>query len=97
MVLPTVELYHHNYVGNDYFCDSGHLYNTDPPFTYLTNDRLWDGAGCISGSCCTFNSPPWFCKHLSTRTTDDIQLRLCLNEVVSNEDVLFETVELYVQ
>ena len=45
------------FVGDDYFCDSGHHYTTRPPLTYLTNDTLWDGAGCICGSCCTFNSP----------------------------------------
>ena len=85
------------YVGNDYFCDSGHRYNTRPPQNYLTNDPLWDGAGCVSGSCCTFNSPPWFCKTLPHHTTDNIELRLCLDEVLTNEDVLFEAVELYVQ
>ena len=85
------------YIGNDYFCDSGHRYNTNTVSTYYTNDPLWDGAGCVSGSCCTFNSPPWFCKNLSTPTTDDIQLRLCLDEALSNENVLFGIVELYVQ
>ena len=84
------------YVGNDYFCDSGYHSNTFTPLIYLT-DPLWDGAGCVSGSCCTFNSPPWFCKNLSTPTTDDIELRLCVDEALSNEDVLFETVELYAQ
>ena len=84
-----------SFINNEYFCDSG---RTDPqPGQYYTNDPLWDGAGCVSGSCCTFNSPPWFCKNLSTPTTDDIQLRLCLGDVLSNEDVLFEIVELYVQ
>ena len=85
------------YVGNDYFCDSGFHHSTGVSSTYYTGDPLWDGAGCVSGSCCTFNSPPWFCKNLSTPTTDDIQLRLCLDEALNNEDVLFETVELYVQ
>ena len=85
------------YVGNDYFCDSGHRYNTDVPPTYLTNDPLWDGAGCVSGSCCTFNSPPWFCKTLPNHTTDDIELRICVNERLDNENVLFEAVELHVQ
>ena len=66
------------FVGTDYFCDSGHRYNVDPPSDYLTNDPLWDGAGCVSGSCCTFNSPPWFCKTLPHPTTDDIELRQCL-------------------
>ena len=85
------------YVGNDSFCDSGRRYAREPTVSYLTNDPLWDGAGCFSGSCCTFNSPPWFCKNLSTPTTDDIELRLCINQVLSDEDVLFETVELYIQ
>ena len=85
------------YIENDYFCDSGYPVNARPPVNYFTNDPLWDGAGCVSGSCCTFNSPPWFCKNLSTPTTDDIQLRLCLDEALSNENVLFEIVELYVQ
>ena len=85
------------YVGNDYFCDSGYPVNGQPPLSYLTNDPLWNGVGCVHGSCCTFNSPPWFCKNLSTPTTDDIQLRLCLDDVTGDEDVLFEIVELYVQ
>ena len=86
------------YLNGNYFCDSGYRYNYDPvPLNYYTNDPLWDGAGCVSGSCCTFNSPPWFCKNLSTPTTDDIELCLCLDEAISNEDVLFEIVELYVQ
>ena len=21
----------------------------------------WDGEGCVVGTCCEFNSPPWFC------------------------------------
>ena len=85
------------YVGNDYFCDSGHRYTTSPPQTYLTNDPLWDGAGCVSGSCCTFNSPPWFCKTLPHHTTDNIELCICMSYHLSDEDVAFELVDLYVQ
>ena len=86
------------YVGNCYFCESGHRYNSDPPSTHiLTNDSLWDGTGCVSGTCCTFNSPPWFCKTLPFPTADDIELRTCLDNALNNEDVLFEEVELYIQ
>ena len=84
------------YIRNDYFCDSGHRYTSGPPSDYLTNDPLWDGAGCVTGSCCTFNSPPWFCKSLPHPTTDDIELRLCINEARSNEDIGMERMELYV-
>ena len=85
------------YIENDYFCESGHRYNSQPPATYLTNNPLWDGAGCVSGTCCTFNSPPWFCKTLLFPTTNDIEVRICTNYVVSEEDVLFEKVEIYIQ
>ena len=86
------------FVGNDYFCDSGHRYNTpSPESTYMINDPLWDGAGCVSGSCCTFNSPPWFCKTLPHHTTDNIELRLCLDELITNENTPFEIVQLYIQ
>ena len=87
------------YIGNDsYFCDSGYPVDAHPPRHYFTHDPLWDGAGCYSSSCCTFNSPPWFCKNLSTPTTDDIELRLCQDQVIANEEnVLFEIVELYVK
>ena len=83
------------YIGNDYFCDSGYPVNARPPLNYFTNDPLWDGAGCVSGSCCTFNSPPWFCKNLSTPTTDDIELRICISG--ADEDITLETVEIYIQ
>ena len=55
------------------------------------------GAGCVSGTCCTFNSPPWFCKTLPHPTTDDIELRLCIDKGhTNNENVVFEKVELYI-
>ena len=78
----------------DYFCDSGHRYSTPAPFIYYVNDPLWDGAGCVQGSCCQFNSPPWFCKDLPHPTSEDIELHLCLNENSSNEDTPFEVVEI---
>ena len=84
------------YVGNDYFCESGHRYNTSPPQNYLTNDPLWDGAGCVSGSCCTFNSPPWFCKTLPNHTTDNIELRLCVDQALDDEAVALELVDFYI-
>ena len=85
------------YIQNDYFCDSGYPYSGDPPHNYFITDPLWDGAGCIRGTCCTFNSPPWFCKTLPLPTNEDIELRLCLSNNINDEDVLFEAVELYVQ
>ena len=85
------------YIQNDYFCDSGHPSFNVPSRIYYVNDPLWDGVGCDRGSCCQFNSPPWFCKDLPHPTSEDIELRLCLNEASDDEDVPFEVVEIYIQ
>ena len=82
------------YIENDYFCDSGHQQQTDTPVIYFTNDPLWDGS---RGSCCQFNSSPWFCKDLPEYTTEDIELRLCIDQDLTNEDILIDLVELYVK
>ena len=77
------------FVGNDYFCDTGNIRDGDP---------LWDGEGCSAGStCCSFNNPPWFYKQLPQPTTDDIEMRLCRDDYNYNEDVVIETVDIYIQ
>jgi len=64
------------FLGNDYFCDSA-VHNSWQERLY-PNDPLWDGRGCgPTISCCSFNSPPWFCKELPQPTTDDIEVRVC--------------------
>ena len=89
---PTVP----SFVGNDYFCDTGseNYYQ----FIFYGDDPLWDGAGCGQyNTCCSWNSPPWFRKQLTTPTSDDIEIRLCTDQERSDEDINFETLELYVQ
>ena len=59
---------------------------------------LMDGSGCgPTSSCCSFNSPPWFCKELPQPTTDDIEVRVCTDHGAFDEDVTIEVLELYVQ
>ena len=84
------------FIGEDYFCDSGT--NSDVfQFILFDEDPLWNGQGCATSSCCSFNSPPWFCKQLPQPTTDDIELRLCSNQGTADEDTPLEIVELYVK
>ena len=64
----------------------------------LEADPLWDGEGCgDTSTCCEFNSPPWFCRDLPESTTDDIELRLCSDQDISNEDTGIEIVNIYTQ
>ena len=85
-----------SFVGQDYFCDTGSEDRFENIF--IDDDPLWDGAGCGQyNDCCSFNSPPWFLKEITPPTTDDIEMRLCRDQVKSDEDITFETLELYVQ
>ena len=85
------------FVGNDYFCESGHTTSSFSGFPVLfPNDPLWDGEGCVSSTCCELNNPPWFTKTLPSTTSDDIELRICLHDVISNENTPIEhLIELY--
>lgn len=82
-----------SYVGDNYFCDTGHGGTGYTFGVHYTDDPLWDGAGCgPSSTCCQFNNPPWFCTELPQPTTDDLELRMCHGEAASNEEdtIVFE-------
>ena len=84
------------FIEQDYFCDTGSTYAWQRQLYYA--DPLWDGSGCGPNSrCCGFNNPPWFCKQLPQPTTDDIEMRVCVNQENSNEDIAVETVQIFVQ
>ena len=95
---PSVPLF----VGDDYFCDTGHTGDPRPCGDISTNlvieHPLWDDGGCgPTGACCVNNNPPWFCKTLPQPTTDDIEVRLCAEEAFTNEDIVIELIEIYVK
>ena len=89
-----------SFVGQNYFCESG-ITQWDRTITgtfWPNSDPLWDGQGCgPTSSCCTFNSPPWFNVRLSSPTTDDIEVRICGDEAIANEDTPIQFIELYVK
>ena len=82
------------FVGGDYFCESG--VNSGSFTGFHPDDPLWDGQGCTSNStCCSFNNPPYFTKHLSNPTTDDIEARICQKDYRGDSSIEF--IELYVK
>ena len=84
------------FIGQDYFCETGT--RNDFEYIFYSEDPLWNGQGCGGTStCCSFNNPPWFCKQLPQPTTDDIELRLCGDQHIDDEDTPLETVEIYVK
>ena len=85
-----------SFIGQDYFCETGSWYHYAD--RVYTQDPLWDGHGCGTAStCCTSPPNPWFCKTLPQPITDDIELRLCVDEAIANEDVILNLAEIYIQ
>jgi hypothetical protein len=86
------------WIGSNYYCESGNPNNNSFPLTVVyTNDRLWDGQQC-EGTCCSGGkSPPWFSVQLPTLTTDRIEVRICADQPTTDEDILVELLEIYVQ
>ena len=90
------------FLGEDYFCESGYVYpgyrSHELEYTFHSNDILWDGRDCHSTStCCSLHNPPYFTKTLHQTTTDDLELRLCLFDPASHDNIAVELVELYVK
>jgi hypothetical protein len=76
-------------VGDNYFCDRGDIDG---------QDRLWTGESCASDNpCCSFNSPPYFSVQLPAATAGRIELRICIDEPQTNENVVVLFAEMYVQ
>ena len=76
-------------VGDNYFCYRANGLDPDP---------LWTGENCTSDNpCCSFNNPPYFSVQLPAATTDRIEIRICSDQLPSNEPVLVLFAEIYVQ
>ena len=80
-----------SFVGSDYYCETASA----------TTDRLWDGEGCTGREfpCCqrVRECSGWFIKNLNAPSTNDIEVRLCTDQKLSDEDIWVERFELYVQ
>ena len=87
-----------SFVGSDYYCESG-LYSEPWTTIVYSDDILWDGERCdaTEHSCCNPPDLPWFCKELPEPTSDDLEVRICTDQPLVDEDVPLEVIELYVQ
>ena len=83
------------FVGNNYFCTSG---NADPDgFELIIYDiPLWSTMNGNCGDCNNVYDVPFFCTRLPQSSVDDLEVRVCCDEALANEDILLESIELYV-
>ena len=75
-----------SFVKMDYSCEINHFCPFDEA---CRTDQLWDSDQCIGDSI--------FFRQLPQPTTNDIEMRVCRDEDRGNEDVLFTSIEMYVQ
>lgn len=82
------------FIGGDYICESAVKGKSERKW-YL-DDALWDGEGCpVGNNCCAKSGLPWFCQTLPVESTDNIEVRLCLDEPPEEEDIGIEELELF--
>ena len=65
-----------------------------PP--YVGSDYYGQQCDGVEAPCCTHPNMPWFTKTLGETTTEDIQLRLCNDHGIGDEETLLQLIELYV-
>ena len=81
------------FVGGNYYCESG-LSGTRFYDRVFWEDPLWDGHNCIEGnSCC--NRYGWFHRQVPP-SSDDINVRLCEDQSVRDENVFIDQLEIWV-
>ena len=86
------------FVGQHYYCESGITGRWQDNQRIALDDPLWDGDGCgPSNSCCNQTGLPWFYRTLPQEVGDDIEVRICANQGLSDEEIYVELVEIYVQ
>ena len=85
-----------DYVGDHYYCDTATYYH--PKEEWYTNNTLWDGKDCYSGSkCCSNDLLPWFWRTLPQETSDDdVEARWCNPHSLGNDQVSTELLEIFV-
>ena len=80
-----------SYVEQDYFCDSNAQFRKEYGHVSDEDDDLWDGQRCgPTSTCCEFNNPPYFCKHVTYDTSEDMEIRVIVYNYVTPTVSLIE-------
>ena len=86
-----------NFVGDNYYCESGNPGRGSAGGVVYRDDPVWDGEQCEGECCSNGKSPPWFSVTLPNPTSDDIEVRICGDEGTGNEDTPIQLLEMYIQ
>ena len=85
-------------VGSEYYCESGSPEVNPNYVKFYSDDVLWDRQQCGGNetTCCSPHNLPWFCKSFPTPISEDLEVRICTDESLQNENVALEFFELYI-
>ena len=88
----------HQFVGSDYYCESGISERRWDYSAFYSNDVLWDGQQCGDNevTCCSQPNLPWFCKAFPAPISEDLEVRICTDQSIFDENVALEFFELYI-
>ena len=86
-----------DFIGKNYFCESGNPKETAVPGKLYDKDRMWDGQTLksIEASCSDSKYGHAYIA-LPSSTTDDIEIRVCTDEATTNEDIGLNNIDLFV-
>eukprot|EP00731_Ephydatia_muelleri_P013180 Em0007g490a len=87
------------FIGSDYYCESGNPTANVIFNKFFYDDPLWDGRQCSvnEAGCCNKPNMPWFCKTLPTAISENIEVRICTDQSLLDEDFALEYFELFVK
>ena len=86
-----------SFVHDNYYCESGSL-TASTNGSYYLSDPVWDGKDCSNeNSCCSDPSLPWFYRQLPLISNENLEARICYDQIFSDEAVLVKEIQLYVQ
>ena len=87
------------FVVSDYYCESGNLGPGWDETLIYSSDVLWDRQQCGGNeiTCCNPPNLPWLCKTFPTPISEDLEVRICTDQSLDDENVAIESFELYIQ
>ena len=90
---PKDRTYVPTFVGENFYCESG-FSGTTWHNRVVWEDPLWDGQNCVApgNKCCERYG--WFHRDVPS-STDDIELRVCADNGIGNEDTLINHFEFW--
>ena len=76
-----------DFIGDNYFCESGNPDETAVPGKIYKEDVIWDMEQCqgLEGPCCK-HAHKYAYVELPQYTTDDLEIRICSDEDTAEED-----------